>query len=365
MITQIYPKPITYYQSPLFEGERATVVEAEPLGRKVRLLGAAPHETARIAGQLDAVYFRRFGRLRGQYMLLNNMAAIDRHGAPIKLFNDSDNDRLHYSAFSQLERYYASADFLRDRDLALDHWDSAETVGGLPILGEPHAAHNYYHFAVQLLPKIRHFIDADTMVIGVRDDCLARPFQRDLLKRTLGERRIRLAPALIKVEDPILLNEPVTDPSLGWLRQVAGLCAQKGERRIYISRRVSLVGRNHGGLQETDEFLRFLDHHSFETIDFGAGEIPIAEQIAMLSGARLVLSAHGANLTNIVFAEAGIGVIEIFPWYWPFPSHMELALRLGHPHVGLLCRHVDEAQTLRVDLAALESALQIILRETI
>ena len=170
---------------------------------------------------------------------------------------------------------------------------------------------------------------------------------------TYGERRIIPFPEMTKVEDPILLHEPFSTDALQWLRTRVGLQARKGERLIYVARRSSLVGRHHGGILENEDFCRFLELHGFETVDFGSGEMTISEQIALLDGAKLVMSAHGANLTNIAFAQEGISVIELLPYYWTYFSHMQISLAASLNYFGIVCHCINSDRQIVVNIETL------------
>jgi hypothetical protein len=359
MIPQVYPKPIAFYQSPHFSGNRAQAVYPDADAGKITLIDADEQLHGRIVSQLQTVKFRRSGTLSGQYVIMaNGFVAIDRNGAPIKLNSDSDDDWSNKSMHSQLEQYCSSEHFAHFRDSVLASWERLDPLAGLPIIAESHAAANYYHFSIRFLPRVRHFADAATTLIGVPVTHLQRPFQKDLISMTFGHRRIVPISDMRKVEDPVLMYEPFSSDAMQWLRAQVGLVARKGTRRIYIARRSSIVGRHHGGILDSAEFDRFLASYGFETIDFGSGEISICQQIAMLDGAAIVLSAHGANLTNIAFAEEGMPVVEILPHYWCFCSHMQIALAASLPYFGVVCHEIDSNQQMVVDLASLSSAVE-------
>jgi hypothetical protein len=357
-LPQIYPKPISFYQSARFRGDRAEAVTQDFDLDKVRLFGGDAALMQRIREQLETVKFRRRGRLEGRYVVIaGGTLAIDENGAPIKLNCDSDDDWAHSSVFSQMETLCASPWFHEVRDDALARWADLETVAGLPFLAEPYSAKNYYHFCTLFLPRVRHFDDAASIVIGVPPSHIALPFQRELVCRAFGDRLLRPCPDMTRLDDPELLFEPFTPQGLAWVRGRVGLRARRGHRLIYVARRSSMVGRHHGGVQETTEFLNFLERHRFETVDFGSGEIPVAEQIAMLDGARVIMSAHGAGLTNIAFAESGISVIELLPIFWTCFTHMQIALATSLNYFGIICSEVDDSRKMMLDLELLSNVL--------
>ncbi len=364
-LPQIYPKPFTYYQSPHFEGERATEIAFALDLDSVTLLDADAAFRARFLSQLQTVKFRRAGRLHGDYVIMaDGLLAIDCAGTPIKLNCDGDDDWAHNSIFSQMENYCGTEEFRTLRDNAVARWDSMPALPGVPLIAEPYASKNYYHFVIGFLPRVRFFEDAPAMTIGMPPKYLERPFQRDLIGMSYGARRIASVPDGTKLRDPYLMRDPFCQNAMAWLRGSIGVRARRGSRLVYIARRSSLVGRHLGSIEENPEFLAFLALHNFETIDFGAGDMSVAAQIALIDGARLVLSAHGANLTNIAFAEAGMGVIEIVPSYWCYYSHVQIALAAGLTYTGMVCHELNEQGRLVVNLDTLARALRLTLEKT-
>ena len=357
MSASAYPKPFAYYQSPHFEGRRAELHAPDADLSRIALSGGDEAQRARILQQLQITKFRRLGRLRGEYAILSGgLLAMDRNGSPIKLNCDGDDDWAHSSVFSQLENQCAAPEFANIRAHILNNWDALPSIGETQFLAEPYSAKNYYHFSMVFLPKVRHV--ADGAAIAIPRNYLDHAFQRELIGMTFGDRNILPAPEIFRVTDPLLRYEPFNNENVRWLREKVALRARRGERRIYVARRSTMVGRSHGSILEDAEFLSFLERHGFETVDFGAGEIPVSQQIEMLSGARVVLSAHGANLTNIAYAEEGVSVLEVLPYYWAYFSHMHIAAAAGLNYFGFLATDIDAERRLKPDLALLSRSLE-------
>jgi capsular polysaccharide biosynthesis protein len=270
---------------------------------------------------------------------------------------DPEEDTAHNSVFQQYESYCVSEDFHTIRNYVTKNWNEFPVFHDLPVLSEYYAAKNYHHFKVRFLPQVRRYADSAETQIGVPDELLALPFQRELIGRTYGSRNILPLPIVFRVVNPILSYDPISSDGVAWLREHVGLRAERGRRRIYIRRGGSLVGRRGGGVVETPEFLAFLARHNFETISFGGGELPIAEQVALLNGAGIVMSAHGASLTNIAYLDPGVSIIEIFGKHWCHHSHIQLAMHVGLRHSGVISE-IDDQLNLRVDMRRLEAAFE-------
>lgn len=94
----------------------------------------------------------------------------------------------------------------------------------------------------------------------------------------------------------------------------------------------------------------FLVERGFTVVD--PGRLSIVQQMAMFQGARLVVGAHGAGLTNLAWCAPGAAVVEILR-----PERkLDCYARLAHLS-GLRYRPQLTGATGHVDLAALAAAL--------
>jgi capsular polysaccharide biosynthesis protein len=361
-----YPKPISFYQHPDFEGERARPVRAEWDTSKLTFFGGDEHLIARAVSPLKAVRFRRSGRLMGDYVFLSlGGLALDRDGTPIKIHTDSDDDTAQPSAFSQIEQHCQTQDFAWVRQQVVNSWDTMERYDNIPVLSENYAYRNYYHFSIKFLPLVRHFQNSASTEIGLPNELMQKPFQRQLIVAALGHRRVVPMTMVLRVKNPQLVYDPVSRDGLKWLQDSVGKRARKGERRIFVDRAAppaDLKGTNAlrkgGNIAKDAAFRAFLEKHRFEIVNFGSGDVPVNDQIAMIDGARVIMSAHGANLTNIVYAEPGVSVIEVLPIHWTYHSHMQIALGVDLNYVGVIGAHTNAEHDMIADTKLLSQALE-------
>jgi capsular polysaccharide biosynthesis protein len=164
--------------------------------------------------------------------------------------------------------------------------------------------------------------DDDKLLIGLPAAYLKQIFQRELVSLCIGSRRFMSFTGCVRINNPTFNHEPFAELDLNWLLGQTKIRARRGSRRIYITRGKSINRK----IIEDENFQKFLSQNRFETIDFGNGETSIFQQIKMLDGAGIVLSPHGANLTNIAFLEAGVSVIEVLPAPWSYASFIEIGL---------------------------------------
>ena len=93
-----------------------------------------------------------------------------------------------------------------------------------------------------------------------------------------------------------------------WIRErLANLLVAPAQatRRLFVSRRDS--GRRN--LINEDAVFAELEPLGFERVV--PGELAVVEQIAVFSGARIIVAAHGAALTNMIFTPPGATIVEL------------------------------------------------------
>ena len=175
---------------------------------------------------------------------------------------------------------------------------------------------NFSHWLERNLLKLAVLEAAgvdDALPLLINDDL--RGYQREYL-RLVGVPPGRLMPvprglvvSCRRVAVPVTLrNRPRMRLGIDWLRaRVAGHMVEPATARdlVFVSRRDSNLRVMHNEA-ELEQALKPL---GFTT--FVAGEAPVTEQIRVFSRARAIVGAHGAGLTNLIFAPPGAFVLEI------------------------------------------------------
>ena len=227
-----------------------------------------------------------------------------------------------------------------------------------PVLCDPYRK-NYFHFSLEMMPRGRYFADDGKAAVIMSPDSLQLPFQRELTARCLTGRRVLPLQGGLRVRDPILAHDGMSEEGVRWLREVSGISARPGGRRVYVRRNARVTRpTTGGGLAETDEFQALLRDFGFETVEFGVGEHGVAAQVAMLEGAGLILSAHSAALTNLAYLQPELNVIEIMGPRTQSALFMHVAAMLGFRYHGIFSSAYDARHDLIVDLDQLRDALR-------
>jgi hypothetical protein len=172
-------------------------------------------------------------------------------------------------------------------------------------------SHNFYHWMIDILPRLaplrRLGAEADYYLI----DCLS-PFQQSVLaalgiaSQQLIQPHCRL---LLEADELIVpsLPTPACIRELGQMLADGLGVVGRESRRIYISRRRTGTRT----IQNEDELERLLESHGFETHYMET--YSLAKQGQLIADAEIVVAPHGAGLANLLFARPRTHVIEIVP----------------------------------------------------
>ncbi len=206
----------------------------------------------------------------------------------------------------------------------------AGTVGVLTTRG----VDNYYHFLTDVLPRLellrRGGIEPDRYVVN-----RSTAFQRDLLD-AVGVPEERTLPSAnhphLRADHLVVSSLPDshlrTPPWVAaWLRQAfipTDPSPAPAHRRLYVTRGQRKHTRH---VENEAEVLAALSPYAFETVDPGA--LSVAEQVRIFAEAEIVVGAHGAALTNLVFCPAGAAVVELFPPDYVNVCYWSLAWAVG------------------------------------
>jgi hypothetical protein len=192
---------------------------------------------------------------------------------------------------------------------------------------------NYFHWMLQGLPRLFPILDTfgdariDRFLVG-RD----RPFIAESLERLgIGPDRCQRVPATttLRCESLITASTPtVYAPVPRWaIDRVRAMFPpgpqREGSQRIYIERGLTRRRR----VVNEPEVQALLSEHGFRSVSMDG--MTVADQAALVASAAVIVGAHGAALTNVVFSHPGTRVIELLPANDPKPIYWQLGQRVG------------------------------------
>jgi hypothetical protein len=347
-----------FYQSDAYEPLRDRKVRPRPLPDAITFSSAHPAARDAILDYFDEMSVERVGILHGEYVVHPcGVVMADRWGVLTDVCMS-----LEDSWFAQhLANEQTQPEMAGQIRSLVANWDQLPVVVDPPVLCDPYRR-NYFHFSLEMMPRRRYFADGEAAVI-MSPDSLELPFQRELTVRCLTGRRVLPLQGGLRVRDPILAHDAMSEEGVHWLREVSGISARPGGRRIFIRRNARVTRYTPGGgLSETAGFQSLLADFGFETVEFGAGENGVAAQVAMLEGVGLILSAHGAALTNLAYLQPELNVVEIMGPRTRSALFMHVAAMLGFRYHGIFSSAYDARHDLIVDLDELRDALHALIR---
>ena len=188
---------------------------------------------------------------------------------------------------------------------------NARVLNGTYHLGISPHIYSYYHLLTDLLP---HLIDAPRFPVLV-PEFMPVAF-RDFLREAGFEVQV-LGVGIFQVEKLIIPDMKTPDWNVAKIKKIRifvdnlypQLSSNKSnfKKQIYVSRKLAV--KRH--LVNEQEFLGLLKKHKFCKVYLE--KMSVREQIELFRSASHVIAAHGAGLTNILFAPADVKILEIRP----------------------------------------------------
>ncbi|WP_432561313.1 glycosyltransferase family 61 protein [Kineococcus sp. SYSU DK003] len=192
---------------------------------------------------------------------------------------------------------------------------------------------NYYHWTVQVLPRLLVVLEwlgaraeeADHWLLPPRApavacewlDALGVPESRRVV---VPDRQVSISVDRLVVASVPGRNRWVPSWVVDRLRAAAPVdpTRRRGSRLLIqrpVDRRRNLVN--------AAEVLAALEPLGYEVVD--PGSMSLAEEAAVFGAAEVVVGVHGAGLTNMVFCRPGTAVVELTPHALVHPTFVKLA----------------------------------------
>jgi len=287
-----------------------------------------------------------------------------------------------------------SVDRVPDKRLAEIPWQSHQHLAGTSLLlGNSAGSSCYYHWMLDLLPKIGYLEKAGIDINSINHFLVREavtPFQIESLRR-LGIDKSRIVETARKPYmkcDEVLLVPLKHHVNLTMHRFVPDwVNASFGDsnitfeqpavrKNIYIKRPANV----RRAIKNADEVESLLISRGFECVVMEG--LSIVQQAILLAQADVVIAQHGGALTNMVFSQPGTKIVELFgthvyPFYFGLANlcNLEYHAILQSPddYACLVQLHsalqegskenisVTQHEEFSVDLVVLEKAIELVL----
>lgn len=259
--------------------------------------------------------------------------------------------------------------------------DMESCRGTVAVISAPESERNYFHWMFDVLPRIKLLGEAGFSIDEIDrfiTNMTGLPFQVETLA-SLGVPSEKLKKAnrgLHLQADRLIVPSATINSSFdtpGWVcsflqellagaaSRVAGGSFPRAEL-LYITRRNASYRR----IVNESEVANLLDRLGFCTIV--PEQLSVAEQSAMFANAKVIVSVHGAGLTNLVCCAPATKVIELFSPNFVQTNYWGISCAMGLEYYYLfgegqhppppkdpLNRYLD----LKVDLVKLEETLRL------
>lgn len=319
-----------------FEQDERVVADSSHSGalREIELLGSETYELA--------------APITVQGGCVNDVADTFMKTRPVKLYEAEnvdvffDGPRIHVADVNGVELMCTGVPSAEELPRSNPLVRRKRLSGTSFLLGASSGAHCYYHWMVELLPRLgmlqQHGID----ISGI-DHFLIREISGNWQLETLAQlgigpdrivetrKRPRIhCDQLFHVDHAGGINLKMHRFVPQWLKHLFPLApAPDAPKRLYIGRP---EGVRRGVINEL-ELAPILEHHGVTRVVMEG--LSVAEQARLLSGAELVIAPHGGALTNMVFCRPGTRIVELLSRH-VYPYYHGLAACCGHVYYAAL-----------------------------
>lgn len=240
------------------------------------------------------------------------------------------------------------------------------------MVGSYRGHEHFFHFLFDRLPRLYYLLEKfplgrEDVVVLTNEN--PPPFQRDIYRfvaarfpnaqfLAVPERERWVLPRLYQLDDYQPIKRTlISEGALDFLRRLVfdgyGIVSiARPTRRLYVTRTDTKKRR----IANEGELMPLLAARGFASV--APGLLPLADQAALFAGAEAIVGAHGAGLTNILFAPHSARVVEIFPADKVKNTYFLLAKSLGQSYGGVIGSAGSRREWFSVAARQLEQALE-------
>ena len=217
-----------------------------------------------------------------------------------------------------------------------------QAVTGRTLVLASTGGDTYFHWMTDVLPRVglaRRAGYDPASFDWVLVNSLIHPFQRESLhqlgihaNRCLAFHKKELVYEMEEALLPSLPGVPGVVPpeTVDFLRNTFSTEKNPRSRKIFIGRSAA----KHRVLIHEMEIWAQLQKRGFESVK--CEKLSVQEQAEVFGAADVVVGAHGAALTNLVFCRPGTRVVELFSPAYVNPCYRDLCVAAGLRHAAVI-----------------------------
>lgn len=214
--------------------------------------------------------------------------------------------------------------------------------GTTMLLGDSPGAYSYYHWIMDILAKfsvleragiardsINHFLIREQSSAFHAETLAHFGILPERVVETVGDQYLH-AERLLQVDLRNTSNMTMHRSLPVWLKHAFPHVASTEPRlKLYLSR----PGGVRRGVANEAELLPILERHGFTVLAMEG--LSVQEQVQLMARVDVLVSPHGAGLTNMIFCRPGIQVVELLGRH-VYPYYYGLASACGHSYLSVL-----------------------------
>lgn len=190
----------------------------------------------------------------------------------------------------------------------------------------------FYHFNATALGRLARFLSFDRRLADI--DYFLLPEATGFITawadiiQIPSEKRVHIGEHVLVNAQTLLVPSAPEEfdlATIGLINNALLRSATGAEKRLFISRSMSPNGRHI--LNEQTLVEQVLRPRGFEVVELE--RLPLQLQAETLAASRVIVAAHGAGLTNLLFCSPGACVLELFSPRWVEFCFARLASLVG------------------------------------
>ncbi|MBD2484134.1 tetratricopeptide repeat protein [Planktothrix sp. FACHB-1365] len=253
------------------------------------------------------------------------------------------------------------------------HFISSRNIGGTVAFLSVKWGTNYYHWMFDIIARfdllLQHFLIEEV------DYFVVNRYQLNYEYETLQLLKIPSEKIIESCKNPALKADKILIPSYShatsrtpqWACNfLKNLCLNSQENLELLPLERVYLSRSQASYRQVDneaEVILFLQQFGFTALNLET--LSVRQQAYYMANTKVIISPHGAALTNLVFCTPGTQVIEFLMPNWTLSCYWELSNIVGCDYYCLFCEAAnthcsptDGSQNIKVNLDSLLKLMQ-------